>query len=103
MLRQGDALVIRGLTLALEGPGDLDVANSEDRPRDDHQREEEARHDRHALIAPGELAETVPPRWRAGLHRLVAQVALHVRRKTASRLVTAVAILIQYLHHDPVQ
>ena len=55
------------------------------------------------LVPPGELAEAVPRRRRARLHRLVVQVALHVRREAVGRLVAAVAVLLQRLHHDPVQ
>ncbi len=56
----------------------------------------------HAVPA-GELAQPVPQRRRAGLHRLIVQVALHVCRKTAGRLIATVAIFLQGLHHDPVQ
>ena len=59
--------------------------------------------DQRPPVPPGELAEAVPRRRRARLHRLVAQVALHVGRQGAGRLVAAVAVLLQALHHDPVQ
>ena len=55
------------------------------------------------LVPPHELPQPVAGRRRAGLHRLVGQVALHVRRQAVGRLVAAVAVLLQRLHHDPVQ
>src|SRR6059036_901505 len=41
--------------------------------------------------------------WRVGDDRLIAEVALNVHRKTIGGLVTARAVLVQRLHHDPVQ
>ena len=55
------------------------------------------------LVPPRELPQPIPRRRRAGLHRLVVQVALHVRGEAVGRLVAAVAVLLQRLHHDPVQ
>ena len=49
------------------------------------------------------FAQPIARRRRTRLHRLVVQVALHVGREGAGRLVAAVAVLLQGLHHDPVQ
>ena len=54
-------------------------------------------------VPPGELPQPVAGRRRAGQHRLVGQVALHVRGEAVGRLVPAAAVLLQGLHHDPVQ
>ena len=58
---------------------------------------------RPAPVPPGELPQPIPGRRRAGLHRLVGQVALEVARQAVGRLVSPVAVLLQRLHHDPVQ
>src|SRR5438094_2803566 len=54
-------------------------------------------------MPPGEPAEAVPRRWRTSLHRLIAQVALDIGRKTNCRFVAAVAVLLERLHDNPVQ
>src|SRR5207249_716685 len=46
-----------------------------------------------SLVPAGQLAETVQRGWRARLHRLVIQVALHVGGEAVGRLVAAVAVL----------
>ena len=74
-------------------------AAAEQHQEEQHQR----RHRQAALVPPGELPQPVPRRRRARLHRLVGQVALHVQREAVGRLVAAVAVLLQRLHHDPVQ
>src|SRR5262249_37913779 len=61
------------------------------------------RHRKCRLVPPGELAAAIPRRRRAGQHRVILQIAVHVRRQGAGGLVAAVAVLLQALHHDPVQ
>ena len=58
---------------------------------------------RAARLLAGELPQPVAGRRRARLDRLVGQVALHVAGEAVGRLVAAVAVLLQRLHHDPVQ
>ena len=55
------------------------------------------------LFRRANLPKPIARRRRARLHRLVGQVALHVQREAVGRLVAAVAVLLQRLHHDPVQ
>ena len=57
----------------------------------------------HGPIPPGELAEAIRGRWRTGVDRLVVQVALQVHRQPVGRLVPPIAVLLQRLHHDPVE
>ena len=61
--------------------------------------------DRHhrALVPPHELPQPVRRRRRTGQHRLVVQVALDVGGEAVGRLVAPGAVLLQRLHHDPVQ
>jgi hypothetical protein len=47
--------------------------------------------------------ENRPRRRRAGLHRLIFQVPHHVRGEIVGRLVPPAPVLLQRLHHDPVQ
>ena len=54
-------------------------------------------------VPPHEFAQPIPRRGWAGQNRLVVQVAIDVPRQLVGRLVAAVAILVQRLHHDPVQ
>ena len=61
------------------------------------------RGDQCPLVPSGELAEAIPCRRRAREHRLIRQIALHIHREAVGRLVTSVAVLLQRLHHDPVQ
>ena len=49
------------------------------------------------------LREPIPRRRRARLHRLVGQVAHHVGGEVVGRLVPPPPVLLQRLHHDPVQ
>ena len=58
-------------------------------------RADDRRRGQRRLVPPGELAEAIPRRRRAGLHRLVVQVALDVGRQAVGRLVAAVAVLLQ--------
>src|SRR5262249_60038199 len=51
----------------------------------------------------GEVPQSVARRGRARLHRLVGQVAPHVPRQGGGRFVPPGAVLLQALHHDPVQ
>ena len=55
------------------------------------------------LVPAGQLPQPIAGRGRAGLHRLVRQVALEVAGEAVGRLVAAAAVLLQRLHHDPVQ
>src|SRR5579883_898086 len=50
-----------------------------------------------------ELPETVAGRRRPGQHHFTAQVALNVFGEARWCTVTAVAVLLQRLHHDPVE
>jgi hypothetical protein len=92
--RRGDALVVQGLRLFAQRRLHLGVAETEDRDRHDQQSCPEARHDGHALVPPGELAEPTPGRRRAGLHRLVREVPLDVGRQRGGRLVPARTVLL---------
>ena len=47
--------------------------------------------------------QPIPGRRRARLHRLVGQVPHHVGREVVGRLVPPPPVLLQRLHHDPVQ
>ena len=71
-----------------------------------------ARHERHGdnscgrqrhAVPSSVLREPIPGRRRAGLDRLVGQVAHQVSRKPVGRLVSPGAVLLQALHHDPVE
>jgi hypothetical protein len=55
------------------------------------------------LVPPRELEEPIAQRRRAGQDRLVAQVALHIAGEVLGGLVAAVTVLLQALHHDPVE
>ena len=55
------------------------------------------------FVPPHELPQPVAHRRRTGQHRLVGQVTLQVHRQPVGRLVAPVAVLLQRLHHDPVQ
>ena len=69
-----------------------------------HQQEEEARRDRQRRpVLARELPQPVAGRRRARLHRLVVQVALDVPGQPAGRLVPPRPVLLQALHHDPVE
>ena len=70
-----------------------------------HQRQTDERADplHHRPVAPVELAQPVSQRRRARLHRVAGQVALHVAGQPAGRVVAAGAVLLQGLHHDPVE
>ena len=65
-------------------------------------RERPRRRQRRAVLA-GELPQPVRRRRRAGLDRVVRQVALDVAGEAAGRLVPPRPVLLQRLHHDPVQ
>ena len=52
---------------------------------------------------PDELLDAIANCGRTGQHRLLIKMPLNVHRKTVGRFVTAVAVLLQGLHHDPVQ
>src|SRR5262245_40382485 len=56
-----------------------------------------------ALVPPGELLQAIGRRRWAGDDCFVIQVVLDIRRETVGRLVAAVAVLFEGLHHDPVQ
>ena len=56
-----------------------------------------------SLVPPHELPHLVAHRWRAGRDRLVRQVTLQVQRQRVGRLVAPVAVLLQRLHHDPIE
>ena len=55
------------------------------------------------FVPPREFDEAVRRRRRARLNRFVRQVARHVPGQVVGRLVASAAILLQALHHDPVQ
>ena len=50
-----------------------------------------------------QLLETIERARRTGDDRLMVQVSLHVCRQTISRLISARAVFLQALHHDPIQ
>src|SRR5207248_614260 len=56
-----------------------------------------------AAISPRKLPHPVSPRWRTRLNRLVGEVALDIRRESAGRFVTSIAVLLQSFHDQPVQ
>ncbi len=55
------------------------------------------------LVPPHKLPQPVCRRRRTRLHRFIRQVALYVHREAVGGLVAAVAVLLQRLHHDPIQ
>ena len=55
------------------------------------------------LVAPPGLLQPVSSARRPGDDGFVVQVPLEVRRQAVGRLVAAGAVLLQALHHDPVQ
>ena len=54
-------------------------------------------------VPAGELGNRYQRRRRARLDRLVGQVSHHVGREVVGRLVAPAAVLLQGLHHDPVE
>src|SRR5262249_15240518 len=56
-----------------------------------------------ALVPSGELAESVHRARRACWYRFIIEIALQIRGESAGRFVAPVTVLIQRLHHDPVQ
>ena len=69
-----------------------------------HERQEhQAGGDHRAAVLPHELPQPVGPARRGGQHRLVRQVPQDVGREAVRRLVTPGAVLLQRLHHDPVE
>ena len=63
--------------------------------REQKQCHERRRCGQHHPVLAGELPQAIAGRRRTGLHRLVGQVALHVRRQAVGRLVAPVAVLLQ--------
>jgi hypothetical protein len=55
------------------------------------------------LVATHHFLEPIARRGRAGLHRLIIQVALYVGGEAAGRFIAAIAVLLQGLHHDPIE
>ncbi len=49
------------------------------------------------------LSQSVKRRRRACLHRLIGQIMLDIATEFASRLVPAITLLVQTLHHDPIE
>jgi len=74
----------------------------EQRGDGDQQEEPRRRHDRRPVLAV-ELPQTVRERRRAGLDGLVLQETIDVPRQAVGRLVAAGPVLLQRLHHDPVE
>ena len=56
-----------------------------------------------ALIPPCKLPQPIAGPGRRRLDRFVAQMPLDVPRQTAGRVIAPGPILVQALHHDPVQ
>ncbi|SPE54999.1 hypothetical protein SBV1_2010032 [Verrucomicrobia bacterium] len=54
-------------------------------------------------IAPNEFPQAVPPIGRTRQHHVVVQVTQDIHRQPVGGLVTAVAVLFQRFHHDPIQ
>ena len=74
-----------------------------DRRRGDEQeRERPGRRQRRAVLA-GELLQLVRRRRRAGFDRVAFEVALDVLGEAVGRLVPPRPVLLQRLHHDPVE
>src|SRR6478736_4302000 len=69
----------------------------------------ERRHSKHracekcCFVPPCELAESVSRRWRTSFDRLIVQIALNVGGEGGRSLVAAIPVLLQRLHHDPVE
>src|SRR6185295_8046768 len=57
----------------------------------------------HEFVPANEFLEPVEFARRSRHYRFAVQKTPHVHRETIGRLVTARAILLQALHHDPVQ
>jgi hypothetical protein len=55
------------------------------------------------LVSPDKLLESICRAGRAGDDRFMAQVPLEVHHQAIGRFVTARPVLLQTLHHDPVQ
>jgi hypothetical protein len=68
----------------------------------EHDGDPRARHHSGA-IALDELPQAIRAARRAGEHGFVREVTLYVRREVARGRVTARAILLETLHHDPVE
>ena len=71
-------------------------------PQTDHRHEDQRRHDRF-LVAVREFAHAVHRSRRTGVDRLVLEVPHHVVGKGRRGLVAPCAILLERLHHDPVE
>ena len=54
-------------------------------------------------VPPVELLEPISRAGGHGLHRFAGQIALHVGREAVGRVVATRAVLLQRLHHDPVE
>src|SRR5262245_2248363 len=54
-------------------------------------------------VAPNRLLKPVRCTWRTGDHRFIVEVSLEISLKTVGRLVAAIAVFLQALHHDPIQ
>ena len=73
-----------------------------DHAGDQGQQDQQPREHR-TLVPPHKLPQPVCRRRRTRLHRFIRKVALYVHREAVGRLVAAVAVLLQRLHHDPIQ
>ena len=85
------------------GAGDPERARRQSRHRHHHRQGQGRRGHHRPPVPAGELAGAVPARRRTCLHGLVVQVPQHVRREVVGGLVASVAVLLEGLHHDPVQ
>ena len=68
-----------------------------------HHQQRERRCGKRNFISAGEFAKAIPGRWRACLHRLIDQIALHVAGHATGGVVAPGSIFFHRLHHDPVQ
>ena len=102
----GGGLAIGALLFAhrlLLGPRRPDHLPTADQHAGQENHDDGRRRPKADFVPPNRLLKLIQPaRW-PGHHRLQVQVTLQVRRQTVGRLVAPRPVLLQRLHHNPVQ